>query len=134
MKRFWILCAAAVLALTPAGLFGCGNFPPGLLSRSVGKNGPSGGQYRDGVYEGTGQGWRGPILVGLRLEAGEIAEIEILDHQDDVFTGGSAMSELAELVLEYNTVDLDGISGATESCAGFLAAVEDALRQARRDI
>jgi uncharacterized protein with FMN-binding domain len=71
--------------------------------------------------------------VRLCLRAGEIAEVEILDHQDDPFTGGPAMEELAELVLEYNAADLDGISGATESSAGFLEAVEDALGKARRE-
>jgi uncharacterized protein with FMN-binding domain len=41
------------------------------------------------------------------------------------------MEELLELVLEYQSTGLDGISGATESSAGFLAAVEDALSRAR---
>jgi uncharacterized protein with FMN-binding domain len=133
MKRSWILSAATALFLLLVSLGGCGNFKPGLLSLPAGDSGPLGAEYRDGVYEGTGRGYRGPVLVRLRVQAGEIAEIEILDHGDDVFTGGLAMEELAEMALEYNTADLDGISGATESSAGFLAAVEDALSQARRE-
>jgi uncharacterized protein with FMN-binding domain len=133
MKLLWILSAAPVLLFALAPLGGCGNFRPELLSPPAGADGPPGKEYRDGVYEGTGRGYRGPILIRLLLKAGEIAEIEILDHGDDVFTGGPAMEELAEMVLEYNTADLDGISGATESSAGFLAAVEDALSKARRE-
>jgi uncharacterized protein with FMN-binding domain len=133
MKLLWIVFAAPALVLSPAFLGGCGNFRAGLLFPSAGEAGPPGREYRDGVYEGTGRGYRGPILIRLCLRAGEIAGIEILDHGDDVFTGGPAMEELAELALEYNTADLDGISGATESSAGFLVAVEDALSKARRE-
>jgi fumarate reductase flavoprotein subunit len=123
-----IFVPVAVLVFLLAALPGCGTGDGS--SRSTGEEAPA-GEYQDGVYEGSGQGWRGPVLVRLRLEAGEIAESEILEHQDDAFVGGSAMEELAELVLEYNAVDLDAVSGATESSAGFLAAVEDALAQAR---
>ncbi|MDR0623318.1 MAG: FMN-binding protein [Treponema sp.] len=130
MKRSWILFAAVVLS--PALFGGCGIFRPGMASPPAGKGEAPGAEYRDGVYEGKGQGYRGPVLVLLYLKTGEITEIEIF-HQDDVFVGSPAMEELAELVLEYNTAGLDGISGATESSAGFLAAVEDALSRARRE-
>jgi uncharacterized protein with FMN-binding domain len=40
------------------------------------------------------------------------------------------MAELTELVLDYQSTDIDAVSGATESSAGFLAAVEDALGRA----
>jgi uncharacterized protein with FMN-binding domain len=133
MKSSWmpLITAAMLPAFTLALLSGCGNFRAAFLSYPAGEEKPLEKEYRDGVYEGTGQGYRGPVLVRLRLKAGEIVELEILDHQDDMFAGGPAMEELAELVLEYNTAGLDGISGATESSAGFLAAVEDALTQAR---
>jgi uncharacterized protein with FMN-binding domain len=91
------------------------------------------GEYRDGIYEGTGQGLRGPVRVRIWLEAGVITELEILDHQEDEFGGGPAMEELAERVLEYNSPDIDAVSGATESSRGFLDAVEDALKQAGRN-
>jgi uncharacterized protein with FMN-binding domain len=81
----------------------------------------------DGVYEGTARGRRGPIRVRVRLEAGSIVEIDIADSSEDQFVGGAAMEELLELVLTYNTTDLDAVSGATESSDGFLAAVENAI-------
>jgi uncharacterized protein with FMN-binding domain len=63
------------------------------------------------------------------LDSGGIRGIEILEHRDDALVGGAAMEELAERTLSWGTTDLDLISGATESGAGFLAAVEDALAQ-----
>jgi uncharacterized protein with FMN-binding domain len=104
-----------------------------LFAACAGFNAPGrAGQNRrmpraDGVYEGTAPGRRGPIHVQVRLEAGSIAEINIADSSEDQFVGGAAMEELLELVLTYNTTDLDAVSGATESSEGFLAAVENAI-------
>jgi uncharacterized protein with FMN-binding domain len=108
-------------ALSGMAFFGCagyGTAPPPAAAA---------GMERNGLYEGAALGWRGPVRVLLRLEDGRITEIEIIDHGDDQFIGGAAMEELLELVLAYNTTDLDAVSGATESSEGFLAAVEDAL-------
>jgi fumarate reductase flavoprotein subunit len=86
-------------------------------------------RYTPGVYEGEGQGFRGPVRVAVTLDSGGIRSIEILEHRDDALVGGAAMEELAECTLSWGTTDLDLVSGATESGAGFLAAVEDALAQ-----
>ena len=79
------------------------------------------------VYEGTGQGYRGLIRVQVRLNEGSITEIVIVDSEEDNFVGGAAMEELIDMVILYNTTDIDAISGATESSRGFLKAVENAI-------
>jgi uncharacterized protein with FMN-binding domain len=99
---------------------GCAGFGP----PSGGVPGPA------GTYEGQGPGFRGPVRVAVRLDEGGVADIRILEHGDDEAVGGAAMEELADLVLLYNTTDLDAISGATQSSEGFLRAVEDALCRA----
>jgi uncharacterized protein with FMN-binding domain len=67
--------------------------------------------------------------VAVTLDSGGIQGIEILEHQDDPLIGGAAMEELAELAVAWGSTDPDAVSGATESGAGFLAAVEAALSQ-----
>jgi len=79
------------------------------------------------VYEGTAQGYRGPIQVQVRISGGRITEVVILDSEEDVFVGGAAIEELTDLVILYNTTDIDAVSGATESSRGFLKAVENAI-------
>ena len=79
------------------------------------------------VYEGTAQGYRGPIRVQVRLNEGSITEIVIVDSEEDNFVGGAAMEELIDMVIMYNTADIDAVSGATESSRGFLKAVENAI-------
>jgi uncharacterized protein with FMN-binding domain len=79
------------------------------------------------IFEGVGQGFRGPISVQVRLNDGSITEIEIIDSAEDRFVGGAAMEELIDLVIMYNSTDIDAVSGATESSEGFLEAVRNAI-------
>jgi len=79
------------------------------------------------VYEGTAQGYRGPIQVQVRVSGGSITEIVIVDSEEDRFVGGAAMEELLDMVIQYNTTDIDAVTGATESSRGFLKAVENAI-------
>lgn len=126
-KNFWYGLPVLVIGL--AVLAGCGT--SGRGTSPSGEAGPA-AEYRDGEYEGSGQGLRGPVVIRLRIEAGIITDLAIVRHEDDEYSGGPAMESLAELVLEYNGTDgVDAVSGATESSAGFLAAVEEALANAR---
>ncbi len=79
------------------------------------------------IFEGVGQGFRGPISVQVRVSEGSITEIEIIDSMEDRFVGGAAMEELIDLVIMYNTADIDAVSGATETSEGFLEAVRNAI-------
>jgi uncharacterized protein with FMN-binding domain len=123
-----LVCLAALSGLICV-IAGCAALSRG--SESGDKSPPVLDGCRDGVYEGTARGYRGAIKLAVCLESGIIAEIDIIDCRDDEFVGGSAMDELMEQVLEYNTTDLDAVSGATESSLGFLSAIEDALGKAK---
>ena len=87
--------------------------------------------YEPGVYEGTGKGFNGPIRVRLTLSRAGIEDIELLENDEYAFAV-SAMEDLLELALEYNTTNLDAISSATITSEGFLSALDDALQRARR--
>ncbi|MDR0718226.1 MAG: FMN-binding protein [Treponema sp.] len=86
-------------------------------------------RLRDGVYEGTGQGYRGKIRVRVLVREAGIEDVEILDNSEDEAVGGPALEELREIVLEYGSPDVDIVSGATVSSRGFLDALEDALNR-----
>ena len=85
--------------------------------------------YEPGVYEGTGQGYRGRIHVRVYLSESGIEDIEILELEEDSFAI-DALEELRELAMEMGfSPDLDAISGATVSSMGFLSALEAALNK-----
>ena len=110
MKHIFTFLAAFVLVLGCAVL---GRAVPGTLESEV--------------YEGTGQGYRGAIRVQVHVSDGSIAEIVVVDSEEDRFVGGAAIEELIDTVIAYNTTDVDAVSGATESSRGFLEAVENAI-------
>ena len=78
-------------------------------------------------YEGSAMGYRGPIRVIVSIDKGTITEIAVIESHDDKTVGGAAIEELSDLILMYNTTELDTISGATETSKGFLSAVENAI-------
>jgi len=53
----------------------------------------------------------------------------VVESYEDRNVGEAAIEELTDLVLMYNTTELDAISGATESSRGFLEAVGHAIME-----
>ena len=86
--------------------------------------------FAPGIYEGTGQGRRGPIRVRVQVSAAGIEDIVIAGHRENAFPGAAAMEDLLEEILETGSTDVDTVSGATFSSRGFLEAVENALFKA----
>jgi uncharacterized protein with FMN-binding domain len=78
-------------------------------------------------YEGSAMGYRGEIRVRVGYEKGAITEINVIESSEDRAVGGAAIEELTDLVLMYNTTELDAVSGATETSKGFLEAIENAI-------
>jgi uncharacterized protein with FMN-binding domain len=87
--------------------------------------------YEPGKWEGFGKGYNGTIQVLVETDSASIIDINVLRQEEDPLIGGEAMAELKEIVLETDSTEIDAISGATESCEGFIEAVEDALSKAR---
>ena len=81
----------------------------------------------DEIYEGSAAGYRGPIRVQVYMRAGSITEISVIDSAEDQFVGGAAIEELIDTIIEYNSTDVDAISGATITSMGFLEAVNNAI-------
>jgi len=81
----------------------------------------------DAFYEGAAMGYRGMIRVRVGFEQGTITEITVVESREDQTIGGAAIEELTDLVLMYNTTELDAVSGATETSKGFLEAIENAI-------
>jgi uncharacterized protein with FMN-binding domain len=78
-------------------------------------------------YEGSAMGYRGMIHVRVEMEDGAITEITVIESSEDEAIGGAAIEELTDLVMMYNTTEIDAVSGATETSRGFLEAVENAI-------
>ncbi|MDR0495265.1 MAG: FMN-binding protein [Treponema sp.] len=85
------------------------------------------GELSSTETDGSAMGYRGMIHVRVGMDKGAITDITVIESQEDRAVGGEAIEELADLVLMYNTTELDAVSGATETSKGFLEAVENAI-------
>ena len=84
------------------------------------------GGWKDGTYEGEGQGFGGKVVVEVTIENGEITCIEVKEAQKE----DSAYLEMAEDIVDAQSADVDTISGATFSSTGIREAVIQALEKA----
>ena len=85
--------------------------------------------YKAGTYEGVGEGHSGTMVLNVTVTETDIESIEITEFGDSEFAVDPA-NTIIENVIEANSSDVDGISGASYTSAGMLAAVNDALSKA----
>lgn len=92
--------------------------------------------YKDGTYEGRGEGHNQtePIVVSVTVQDGQIAEIVVKSHGESpqqVPQVESALEKIPGAMTKKNSTEVDGIAGATETSRGLKAAVEDAMEGAK---
>ena len=85
------------------------------------------GNYPDGVYTGSAQGYGGTITVQVTVVGGQITAIEILSAPGETASFFSRARGVIDRILAAQTWEVDAISGATYSSDGIKAAVENAL-------
>ncbi len=87
--------------------------------------------YKDGVYFGTGEGYRGDITVAVCICNQKIAYLLVTDaSDDDAFL--SKAKKLLKTIQKQQSTDVDVVSGATYSSNGIIEAVQDALATAKK--
>lgn len=85
--------------------------------------------YKDGVYYGSGMGFRGMIKVKVTIRKGKIADIDVVSSPDDAAYFNRA-KKLLSSIISRQTTNVDTVSGATYSSVGLIKAVRDALSKA----
>lgn len=89
----------------------------------------SGAVLRDGVYEGSAEGYKDTITVSVTVENGAVTAIEILE-ENDTPSYFERSREIIDDVIDAQSLHVDAVSGATFSSMGILNAVNDALEAA----
>ena len=85
-------------------------------------------KYADGVYTGSGSGFRGVVSTQVTVEGGRITDVTILSSRDDSDFFQRAESGVIPAILQAQSVNVSAVSGATYSSRGILEAVADALQ------
>lgn len=86
--------------------------------------------YKDGRYSGTADGFGGAIEVSVKIENQRIASIEIASAKQEDEAYLSMASGIIDEMVEWQTAEVDTVSGATYSSAGIKNAVKNALEKA----
>ena len=120
-RSFILLCLSALLVV----LISC--------SRTESDPGPSGPIMRDGIWEGTGEGRGGTILVRITVESNIITDAKAMSQSESSFAQESLNAVLAKAIgrKDYMSVELDGVSGATLTSTGVIDALNMAIAVAK---
>lgn len=89
-------------------------------------------KMQPGTYVGSAKGFRTawPVEVSVTVDESRILAIEVADSADTVGIFQSAVDLLVPRMLEYQSVAVDSISGATVSSNAIKSAVKNALSEA----
>ena len=85
--------------------------------------------FKDGVYEGVGQGYADKIKVKVTVKDHKVTAIDVVSQNETPRAYGIAKDEiLKRLIKGQNPVKVDSVTGATFTSNGFRYAVADALK------
>ena len=86
--------------------------------------------YRDGVYQGTGMGFEGPITVSVTIQGDRIVSVDVVSQSEDEPFWSDAKAVLGR-ILSVQSPNVDAVSEATSSSHGIMDGVRQALDSAR---
>ena len=88
-------------------------------------------KYKDGIYTGTGRGYRPNLQVSVTIKNGKIADIQIASNNETPRFAEQPFAVVPNEIVQAQSTEVDGVSGATRSSNGIKQAVEDALSKAK---
>ena len=80
--------------------------------------------------QAVAEGKNGPIVVEVTTDGSNILDVKVLESVETVGVGAVAVEWLPGRIVEANSVDVDGISGATVTSDAIKAAVAQAVENA----
>ena len=86
--------------------------------------------YKEGIYYGTGEGYKGEVSVAVVIQEHTMKAILIIEKSDDDAFFNRAMEVVKKVIRTQKTDGVDAVSGATYSSNGILEAIRNALKQA----
>ena len=137
-KRIFALVTAAALVLSMAG---CGkkedpvessvSTAPPHTEETMGESTVESGVYTAGTYTGEAMGYGGTVTVTITTDASSITDVKVTGDQETPAVGGAALETLAEQIKKAQSVEIDGVSGATLTSNAAKDSAAKAIAAAR---
>lgn len=100
---------------------------PFVREENTGNGEVAKGNFTDGTFTGEGKGNNGSIKVEVVVKEGNITAINVLEHEETPNIYAGAEEQFIPSMIKSQNVEIDALSGATNSCNGIRDAVKAAL-------
>ena len=91
-------------------------------------------QATPGTYQAEAQGNNGPVKVEVVMDETGIASVTVTGHEETPGLSDPALERIPEAIVANQSIAVDTVSGATNTSAAIIKAVEDCLVQAGADL
>ena len=89
---------------------------------------------KPGTYTAKVNGHNAPLTVEVTVDANKILSIKTPDDQESLGVGKVGLKKTADNILRYQSIGVDGVTGATFSSNALKEGVEKCLKQAGADM
>ena len=87
----------------------------------------------EAVGTGTAAGRNGPVTVQVTFDGDTITDVSVVDHKETHGVSDAALEIIPAQMVEYQTVNVDGVSGATLTSFAIRMAAQAAVTDAGKD-
>ena len=89
---------------------------------------------KNGTFEGKAYGNNGWLTVEVNIKDNKITDIKTPGQRETKYLGDTAIREIGKDVLQYKTLNVDNIAGATVTSTALKTAIAQAIEKAGGDI
>ena len=89
---------------------------------------------KSGTFEGKAYGNNGWLTVEVNIKDNKITDIKTPGQRETKYLGDTAIREIGKDVLQYQTLNVDNIAGATVTSTALKTAIAQAIEKAGGDI
>lgn len=93
-----------------------------------------GAEFKEGTYVGEAKGYRGEIKVEVKTSKNKIEEVKVVKNTDTPIISDAAAKKVPEQIVKYQSLRVDGVSGATGTSRALTLAVRNALKNSGADL
>jgi uncharacterized protein with FMN-binding domain len=113
-KKLLLLAAVAILALSVV-LTGCSKSPA----------------WKDGVYDGKGEGVHGDVKMSVEIKGGKIEKVNVVSQSETAGISDAAFEQVPSAIVKKQSAEVETVAGATVSSKAIITAVKEALGKAK---
>lgn len=91
------------------------------------------GGYTAGTYTATAKGNNGDVTVEVTFSDSAMESVTVVEHGETPGISDGALEKIPAQIIEQQSLNIDAVTGATNTSKAILAAVEDCVNQAGGD-